>query len=56
MNEKIEKSSRITYFAFVKLTIPGIMCPIFILSIILYFATDLGKDEYSLAFPMWYEQ
>ncbi|XP_055297011.1 putative odorant receptor 71a [Sitodiplosis mosellana] len=53
VNEKVETWTEITYFALVKLSIPGIMLPKFIISFYLYFSTTLGEDTFSLPFPMW---
>lgn len=49
---KIEKLSRINYFAFVKATVPCILLPKLISSYYNYFLGGYGSDAFTLNFPM----
>lgn len=53
MNQKIEKRTKITWFSFIKLSLPGIMLPNFISSYVRYYIAGSGRDHFSLAFPVW---
>lgn len=52
-NGKIEKWSKILYFLMVKLTPMSWLLPKVIISLFLYFTTDLGNDALELPSPMW---
>lgn len=51
---KIELLSEIYHFMVVKLTMPGVVLPAFLLTMINYFIYDLGNDSYFLPFPIVY--
>lgn len=52
-DEKIEFWSNILFKALVKLTVPVILMPNFIISFFNYFTTDLNDMAFSLPFPIW---
>lgn len=54
LNEKIEKWTGFFYILIVYLTVPAIVMPQLITSFYFYTATDLGKESFSLAYPIWY--
>ena len=53
LNGKIEKWTGFFYFFLVKVSVPAVTMPQFIISFYLYFATDLGAEAFSLPYPMW---
>lgn len=55
LNEKIEKWSNILYSVFIKVSVPGLLLPNFILSYYSYFSTDLGSEAFGLPYPFWYD-
>lgn len=52
-NAFAEKWINIITFVFVKVTLPGITIPFFLISYLLYFTTDLGEDSFLLPFVAW---
>lgn len=56
INDKIELLSEIYYFIVVKLTMPGIILPAFLLTIINYCIYGLGSKSYVLPLPIVYVQ
>lgn len=54
LNSKIEFFSKIFYTALVKITMPGIILPAFLLTINDYYFHDLGDDSYGLPYPIVY--
>lgn len=54
LNKKIELLSEIYYFFVVKLTMPGVVLPSFLLTIINYFVYNLDADSYFLPIPIVY--
>lgn len=55
MNEKIEKRGEMVHFALMDITLHGIMIPNLIMSYFNYFTTDMDRDAFRLAFPIWYD-
>lgn len=53
INHLVEKCSETIYFAVVKVSPQCVIYPKFIISYMLYFATDLGRDSFELPFPIW---
>lgn len=53
-NRIIEKSSKIIYFAAIKLGVPGFLLPKAILSYFTYFSTDAGSEAFELPLPAWF--
>lgn len=51
INEKVEKWSKIFYFVFVIVTLPGIVMPNFLITLFNYFVTDSGENAFLLPFP-----
>lgn len=56
MNEKIEMVSQILHFAFVKVTLPGLMVPFFVISAVNYLMYDLKDESFQLPYPVMYVQ
>lgn len=54
LNKKIELLSKIYYFFVVKLTMPGVLMPSFVLTIVNYFVYNLENDSYFLPMPIVY--
>lgn len=54
VNKKNEKWTKMLDFVLLKVTLPGVIMPNFIISYFLYFATDLGSEAFRLPFPKWY--
>lgn len=54
LSAKIEKWTGFFNILIVYLTVPAIVMPQFITSYYFYFASDLGKESFSLAYPIWY--
>lgn len=52
VNEKVDKWTDFFYLTFVKLSLPILMMPRFIMSFFSYFATDSGAEASKLPFPM----
>lgn len=53
-NAFVEKWSNLIYFAFVKVTFPGILVPYLIRALyVSYFTTDLIEDAFQLPFIIW---
>lgn len=53
VNEMVEKMATFFHFALVKLTLPCVLLPNFIMSYFSYFTTDLGADAFILPLPVW---
>lgn len=53
-NTFIEKWSKVIHFAFVRVSLPFIAGPYFILSYFQYFINDLGSEAFYLPFLIWY--
>lgn len=53
-NQTVEKWCKIVYIVLVKLSVPCIVLPKSIYSLIIYFITDLGPDAFELPIPVWY--
>lgn len=53
-DEKVKKWNRWINLLMVKVTPIGATLPKFILSFLLYFATDLGQSAFELPFFEWY--
>ena len=53
VNEKNEKWTKILDFVLLRVTLPGVIMPNFIISYFLYFATDLGSESFRFPFPKW---
>lgn len=51
-NQQIEKWSKILNMLMRKVTTPCLALPKFIVSFVIYFATDLGNDAFQLQYPM----
>lgn len=51
-NRLIEKWSKIIYILAVNVLLPALMLPKFIISLVGYFATDMGSDALELPFPV----
>lgn len=49
----VEKWSEIIYFIVMRVLLPALMIPKFIISFIGYFAMDMGGDAFELPFPVW---
>lgn len=56
INGRIELLSEVYYFILVNLTMPGIILPAFLLTIINYFVYDLQGNAYRLPLPTAYVQ
>lgn len=54
LHVKIERSTKIIYFAFMNITYPGVLIPALSLTIVNYFVLDLGDESYYLASPILY--
>ena len=52
-NRSVEKWSKIIFFVMVKITPIAWLLPKVIISLFLYFTTDLGNDALELPSPMW---
>lgn len=48
LNEKIERMSNLVYLLIIKLTVPGVIIPGLLITIVNYFVYDLGDDSYFL--------
>lgn len=53
-NQQIEKWSEIIYLIVAKMTPIAFILPKFIVSIFIYFTTNLENDAFELPLPMWY--
>lgn len=51
--ERIEKWSRFSNIAIIKVTLPCCILPIFLLSYFNYFINDMGSDAFELPDPIW---
>ena len=54
LNSKIELASKIFNLFVVKFSMPGVVLPAFLLTIINYFMYNLGNDSYFLSLPIAY--
>lgn len=52
-NELVEKYSRIGIFVMKHVMIPSIVFPIAMISMSVYFTTDLKDEAFKLPFPAW---
>ncbi|XP_055322149.1 putative odorant receptor 85d isoform X2 [Sitodiplosis mosellana] len=53
LNENIEKWTGVFYSIIVELSVIAVLMPHLIISFYLYFATDLGREAFSLPFQVW---
>lgn len=53
-NQSVEKVSDILYVVFIKVLLPSVIWPKFVISFVKYFATDLGGDAFDLPLPWWW--
>lgn len=53
-SRQVENLSGILYVVFVKVFPQVVIWPLFVLSLIKYFATDLGGDAFELPILLWY--
>lgn len=51
--QKVEKMSKIIFFAVLQLFPPGTMFPGFVVSFIMYYKTGSGEDAFQLPLAMW---
>lgn len=52
LNVKMERMTKLTYFLFVQLSVPGVMFPALFITSINYFVLDLGNESLFLPFFM----
>lgn len=50
LNERIEQFSKRFYFIYVQCTSVGVVMPVFLSTLFVYFTTDLGRDAFQLPF------
>lgn len=50
----VELSSKYIYFGYMKIVFPCATFPYLFMSYFKYYTTDLGKDAFTLPFPVWY--
>lgn len=52
LNGKIEFAHKIMHFGLVGLTVPGVVAPAVMVTMVNYFYYDLGTDSFYLPFPV----
>lgn len=52
-NELVEKYSETVKFFLIHVAVPCLICPKLIISVFIYFTTDVGNDAFDLPLRMW---
>lgn len=53
IKQKVEKLTAILYIVTIKITVPSLLVPIFVMMIFKYFTTEMESDDFILPFPLW---